>query len=312
MLADEIGRGRYAPGSLARLVQETLDQYAVMMALGSVRKAKLSTARDYGEEEGVLAHAYILMMPKHVVRRMCGPRARVPQRTAPDESLSGVLTLDGTNLKITEERADFVPHPGSERVNQCMRLLAGVRYHEDRFKAYSRPGNDYYVDVVSCMTRDVRQPDGLPAYQLYFSRGGTYGVPFADLVRDPDIRMTPCVECTAAELEAVARALDLEPRAPPLRLRQETVRAIDGQLRAALPGWTPHLHGLRYGRASGADATLLVLTQEDVFAEDIHRALERMVDAGEARAVSIYPEAFTDTLYGAVVTVHHPVPGRPA
>lgn len=311
MLADEIGRGEYEAGSLAAQARDTLDQYAVMMALGSVRNAKLTSdhadAGADGDAGDILAHAYVLLVPKHVVRRMCGDRARVPQRTPPDESLDGVLTLDGTNLKITEERDDFLPHPGSELAGRCVRLLRGVRFHSDRFKAYARPNNRYYIDVVSCMTRGIELPDGRPVYQLYFSRGDVYGVPFADLVRDPSVELTPCVECTREELDAVAYTLSLEPLAPPLDGGPDAEAEVLELVRAGLPGWAPHRHGLRYGAPAagrGHEAGVLVLTQDDVFAGDIHAALQGLVDGGRAHAVALYPEAFSRTLFGAVVVIH--------
>lgn len=307
MLADEIGRGEYAEGSLAAQARDVLDQYAVMMALGSVRHAKLTSDHADADADDLLAHAYVLMIPKHVARRMCGERARVPQRTPPDESLTGVFTLDGTNLKITEERDDFLPHPGSEHAGRCMRLLRGVRFHSDRFKAYAKPNNRYYIDVVSCMTRDIELPDGRPVYQLYFSRGDVYGVPFADLMRDPDIELTPCVECTREELRAVAYTLNLEPRAPPLEGGPRAEADLLDLVRAELPGWAPHMHGLRYGAPAtgrGHEAGMLFLTQDDVFAEDIHAALQALVDEGRAHAVAFYPEAFSATLFGAAVVIY--------
>lgn len=203
---------------------------------------------------------------------------------------------------------DYLPHPGGELTLRCTRLLRDVRFHGDRFKAYSKPNNRYYIDVVSCMTRAVTLPDGRPVYQLYFRRGDVYGVPFADLTRDPDIRLVPCVECTWEELRAVAHTLSLEPRAPALASAEATEAELLARLREALPDWEPHLHGLRYGapapgRRKG-EAGFLSISQDDAFAPDIHRALRRAVDSGGAHAVAIYPEAFSDTLFGAVVVMH--------
>lgn len=55
------------------------------------------------------------------------------------------------------------------------------------------------------------------------------------------------------------------------------------------------MHGLRYGMPvpdrRKDEAGFLSISQDDVFAPDIHRALQRAVDRGGAHAVSIYPVA---------------------
>lgn len=332
MLVDEIRHADgFAPDSLAEAVREVLDQYIFGMTLGSVRGKKLTHNLDEAESDttttvdgdrySLNAHAYIMMMPKAIAMHLCGVgggqgegelcRVPHPRHAAPvDESLNHILTLDGTNLKIVEERPDYEPHPGQADTGsmyKALNALGTANQSDDRFKVYGKPSSNYYVDVVSMMTRDVLQLNGAPACQLYFTRGGgVYGVPFSSLVNDRTVRMWPTTDCSLDDIDLIKDELRFEPNVDVSTVSRDDVKRVYDLIREAVAGgaWARTRRGFSTGSRTGHDCVTMFISREDCAAPDIIASLEALVERGEVRGVSIHPEVFSAASYGAQVVFH--------
>jgi len=235
-LAWSLTKGTYT-SELVRLAQSALRGYVPVELFGLVNmdpEMRDESLRKYAAMKGspLLAHAFVLFLPKDFVRRALTGGARLAgdaEGGAASSGAAGVLVQDG--ISLTD------PHP-FEPTHPLLAMRTGLGKGKARVDSVVPTGAHYYEYLSSCMLIDgsVVSASGAPVRELGFvTRGARYGASLADvLAESADVSLVSTCPLSQEEDAAVVRcARYFHPIVPYRAMQACSLPALEAALGAA-------------------------------------------------------------------------------